>query len=62
MDRLVEALWQEDPPENADQALYSHVSRLRGHLRPYGDRLERVAGGYVLRLEPDELDVDAARR
>ena len=43
VDRLVDALWEDDPPENADQALYNHVSRLRGHLRPYGDRLERVA-------------------
>ena len=31
-DRLVDALWPDDPPANAVQALYNHVSRLRGHL------------------------------
>lgn len=61
-DRLTEALWPDDPPENAAQALYNHVSRLRAHLYPYADRLERYGGGYRLRLEPDELDVDAAGR
>ena len=47
---------------NAVQALYNHVSRLRGHLGPLASRLERHAGGYRLLLEPDELDADAARR
>jgi predicted ATPase/DNA-binding SARP family transcriptional activator len=60
-DRLVDVLWPDDPPESAAQALYNHVSRLRAHLRPHADRLERYAGGYRLHLEPGELDVDAAR-
>ena len=47
---------------NAAQALYNHVSRIRGHLGPRGDRLERRGDGYRLRLEPDELDADTARR
>jgi DNA-binding SARP family transcriptional activator len=61
-ERLVDALWPDDPPENAVQALYNHVSRLRGHLGSLGDRLERHGSGYRLRLEPFELDADAARR
>ncbi len=61
-DRLVAALWPDDPPENSVQALYNQVSRLRRHLEPYADRLERSAGGYRLRLEPEALDVAAARR
>jgi predicted ATPase/DNA-binding SARP family transcriptional activator len=61
-DGLVDALWPDDPPDNAVQALYNHVSRLRGHLGPMADRLERHATGYRLRLEPFELDADAARR
>ncbi|WP_243057641.1 BTAD domain-containing putative transcriptional regulator [Nocardioides sp. SR21] len=61
-DRLVDALWPDDPPVNADQALYNHVSRLRGHLKPYAERLQRRGGGYVLDLLTDELDVDEARR
>ena len=61
-ERLIDALWPDDPPDNAIQALYNHVSRLRRHLGPYADRLERHATGYRLKLAPDELDVDAARR
>jgi DNA-binding SARP family transcriptional activator len=61
-ERLVDSLWPDDPPENAVQALYSHVHRLRRHLGPLADRLERQANGYRLRLEPFEVDADAARR
>jgi predicted ATPase/DNA-binding SARP family transcriptional activator len=59
---LVDSLWPDDPPENSVQALYSLVSRLRRDLGPRADRLERQANGYRLRLEPFELDADAARR
>ncbi|MDN5796670.1 MAG: transcriptional regulator [Intrasporangium sp.] len=60
--RIVDLLWPEDPPDNALQAVYSHISRLRGHLGPLASRVERRSAGYRLRLEPFELDVDAARR
>ena len=36
---------------------YNLVSRLRRHLGPLADRLERQANRYRLRLEPFELDV-----
>ena len=61
-ERLIDALWPDGPPENAVQALYSHVSRLRGHLGPSAHRLDRIANGYRLSLEPGELDIDEARR
>ncbi len=61
-ERLQGALWPEGPPENAAQALYNHVSRLRGHLGDLARRLQRQAGGYRLVVEPDEVDADAARR
>ena len=61
-ERLVEALWPDGPPENAAQALYNHVSRLRGHLGAESERLQRYGGGYRLVLEPDEVDAGAARR
>ncbi|HSE54977.1 MAG TPA: BTAD domain-containing putative transcriptional regulator, partial [Nocardioidaceae bacterium] len=61
-ERLVECLWPDEPPDNAVQAIYNHISRLRGHLGAHADRLERRGSGYRLILEPDELDVDAARR
>ncbi len=60
--RLVDALWPEDPPGNAHQALYNHVSRLRGHLGPHAHRLRRGEAGYRLDLEAEELDAAAARR
>ena len=63
MERLVDALWPDEPPDNAVQALYNQVSRLRGQPRPPRiPRLEKQGAGYRLHLEPDELDVDVVRR
>ena len=55
-DELLDALWPERPPPSAAESLDTYVYRLRrllGH-----DRLSRASGGYVLRVEPGELDVD----
>jgi predicted ATPase/DNA-binding SARP family transcriptional activator len=60
--RLIEALWPEEAPDNAVQALYNHISRVRAHLGPLAGRLERRANGYRLNLQAWELDVDAVRR
>ena len=61
-DRLVEDLWAGAPPASAAKGLHVHVSRLRralaaGHSDPDGERLVTTAGGYVLRVGPEELDV-----
>jgi predicted ATPase/DNA-binding SARP family transcriptional activator len=59
-DRLVEALWEDEPPDTARKALHVYVSQLRkllGH-----DRLVTQAPGYRLRVEPEELDLDRFRR
>ncbi|WP_322936297.1 BTAD domain-containing putative transcriptional regulator [Nocardioides bizhenqiangii] len=61
-ERLMTALWPDDLPENAAQALYNHISRLRSHLGRLSDRLQRRGGGYALRLDRGELDVEEARR
>ncbi len=61
-DLLTDALWGDRVPEGGVQALHSQISRLRKTLGSAAERVERVAGGYRLRLEPDELDVDQARR
>ncbi|MCD2194397.1 winged helix-turn-helix domain-containing protein [Actinomycetospora endophytica] len=53
---LVDALWDDDPPPSAN-ALQSLVSRLRRALGP--ERLRSSSGGYVLEVDPD--DVDALR-
>jgi YVTN family beta-propeller protein len=55
-DVLVEALWGEAPPAGASRSLDSHVSRLRGVLG--ADRLIRRSPGYVLTVQPGELDLD----
>jgi predicted ATPase/DNA-binding SARP family transcriptional activator len=60
-ERLVDAVWPDDPPDDAAQALYNHVSRLRSHLGPAGGRLTRRGAGYVLTLTDDELDATQVR-
>ncbi len=56
-DRLVFDLW-EAPPQDAHGALQNQVSRLRKVL---GDRLVTKAPGYLVRVEPGELDLDRFR-
>src|ERR1700689_4009691 len=56
-DGLVDALWGERLPPSVAESLDAYVYRLRkllGH-----DRLLRDRGGYVLRVQPGELDADA---
>jgi branched-chain amino acid transport system substrate-binding protein len=55
-DRLIDELWGDDPPEDAPTALQQHVSRLRKLLEPH-DVLETRAPGYVLAIEPEQLDL-----
>jgi YVTN family beta-propeller protein len=53
-DRLIDALWGESPPPSASESLDTYIYRLRkliGH-----DRLARRGSGYVLSVEPGELD------
>ena len=54
-DRLIEALWTDDPPASATATLQSYVSRLRRALG--SDAVESTSGGYRLRIDPDALDV-----
>jgi DNA-binding SARP family transcriptional activator len=54
-DRLIEGLWGEDSPERGAAALRVNVSRLRKALPR--DVLATRSPGYVLRVEPDELDL-----
>ena len=54
-DGLVDALWGEEPPEPASNALQVAVHELRKRLG--AARIERVGSGYRLRLAPGELDL-----
>jgi len=55
-ERLIAALWEDDPPETAPKALQVYVSGVRKLIGRA--RLETRAPGYVLRVEPGELDLD----
>jgi DNA-binding SARP family transcriptional activator len=55
-DRLIDALWEEAPPETAHKALQVYVSGLRKILGK--ERLETKAPGYRLRVHEDELDLE----
>src|SRR5262245_5394358 len=54
-DRLVDALWEDEPTATAAKALQVYVSQLRKQLGH--DRLLTKPAGYVLQVAPDELDL-----
>jgi predicted ATPase/DNA-binding SARP family transcriptional activator len=59
--RLVDALWGEEPPATATNALQVRVSKLRKKLAAASTRkdlLRSVPAGYVLEVGPGELDLD----
>ena len=59
-DRLLDALWEDEPPETAPKALQVYVSQLRKVVGK--DRVETRAPGYVVHVQPDELDVERFER
>ncbi|MEV0196658.1 BTAD domain-containing putative transcriptional regulator [Nonomuraea sp. NPDC050691] len=60
-ERLIDALWPDEPPANAANALQTLVKRLRVALRPY-EVVESRPGGYALAVEPDDVDALRFRR
>ncbi|MEU5417935.1 BTAD domain-containing putative transcriptional regulator [Streptomyces sp. NPDC020799] len=59
---LIEELWGEEPPRQAVATLQSHVSHLRRALHPADGPgrpsvLRHRAPGYVLELDPEQIDV-----
>jgi len=60
VDRIVDLLWGERPPETAAKTVQVYVSRLRKAL---GEGLLLTRGaGYVLELAPGQLDADSFER
>jgi WD40 repeat protein/serine/threonine protein kinase len=53
-DTLIDLVWAEEPPEAARNALQSYASHLRKALGR--ERIEGRSPGYILHLEPHELD------
>ena len=57
-DRLIDALWDERPPQSAQVALYGLVSALRKLLEPHhAGALRTREPGYVLELLGDDIDI-----
>src|SRR5262245_15436725 len=54
-DRLIDGLWEEDPPGTVQKALQVYVSQLRKQLG--SGCVHTKAPGYLLRVGPDELDL-----
>ncbi|MDX6454330.1 MAG: hypothetical protein QOD48_437, partial [Gaiellaceae bacterium] len=54
-DRLIDALWEEEPTATAQKAIQVYVSQLRKLLGK--ERLLTRAPGYLLHAEADELDL-----
>jgi DNA-binding SARP family transcriptional activator/ABC-type branched-subunit amino acid transport system substrate-binding protein/DNA-binding beta-propeller fold protein YncE len=54
--RLIDELWGDERPDDAQTALQQHVSRLRRLFEP-GDVVATQAPGYVLRVEQGRLDL-----
>ncbi|MGZ4354133.1 MAG: BTAD domain-containing putative transcriptional regulator, partial [Gaiellaceae bacterium] len=55
VDRLTDALWGDEPPETAKNALQVHVSQLRKALG--NDLVERRGSGYVIEVASADLDL-----
>jgi DNA-binding SARP family transcriptional activator/pimeloyl-ACP methyl ester carboxylesterase/tetratricopeptide (TPR) repeat protein len=53
--QLIEALWGEEPPGTAQNALHGHVSTLRKLIG--ADRIRTRPPGYLLQVSAGELDV-----
>jgi DNA-binding SARP family transcriptional activator len=55
-ERLIDELWADEPPARATKTLQVYVSQLRKALGP--DRLVTRPPGYLLKVEPGELDLE----
>lgn len=56
--RLISALWGENPPPSAGASLYNHVARLRRSMGADGaSRIRSASAGYLVRVADEELDL-----
>ncbi|HEY0452902.1 AfsR/SARP family transcriptional regulator [Actinophytocola sp.] len=57
IETLIDRVWDDDPPAEARNVLYSHLSRIRRLLKGGTARIERRSAGYVLDVDPDQVDL-----
>jgi DNA-binding SARP family transcriptional activator len=67
VETLIDRVWGQAPPARARHALQVYVSRLRGLLRRVAEgaapvRVVHGAGGYLLDVDPDRVDLHRFRR
>jgi DNA-binding SARP family transcriptional activator len=60
--RLIEELWPEEASESRAGALQASVSRLRKSLGVGAELLATLPTGYVIKLGPEQLDLDRFER
>jgi DNA-binding SARP family transcriptional activator len=58
VDRLIDELWGESPPATAAHTIQVYVSQLRKLFGEEGAALATQRPGYVIRLEPEQLDLN----
>ena len=58
-ERLIDALWGDNPPPSAQASLHNHVMRLRTALAQAGaGQLKTVDPGYLIEVPDGDLDLD----
>ena len=62
VDHLIDDLWGEKPPATAAHIIQVHVSQLRKLFGPAEEVLATQRPGYVIRIEPDQLDLSRFER
>lgn len=69
IETLIDRVWDDSPPVEVRNVLYSHLSRIRRLLRQAAAlsggtpvRVERRHAGYVLAIDPDLVDLHRFRR
>ncbi|MBB4935587.1 DNA-binding SARP family transcriptional activator/tetratricopeptide (TPR) repeat protein [Lipingzhangella halophila] len=58
IERLVDYLWDDDPPRTARSVIQVQISHLR---RAFPELIETTAGGYLARVEPSLVDLHRFR-
>ncbi|WP_261958126.1 BTAD domain-containing putative transcriptional regulator [Streptomyces nigrescens] len=61
VERLIDRLWGEGPPQRAATTLYSYLSRLRRVIEPLGASISRHPQGYVCEVDPQAVDLHRFR-
>ncbi|MDI2030702.1 BTAD domain-containing putative transcriptional regulator [Saccharopolyspora sp. TS4A08] len=61
MDRLIDTLWDDEPPASARTIIQGYVSRLRKFFGTSGPEIITRAPGYLLRVDGERIDAHRAR-